>query len=344
MTACGPMIAATMPPAMTSEMARGRKAGLAVSAAAKRNCCTKAAEKPTRNAPAQRRRKLAVTIASAEAAAPSRADQHAGDEAAAPADPAHQQAAGTVPQAVPTTKAVIGSGRERLVLAEHVVGGKRRRREDDRRHRAGERAGGGEHKDIAPRLAVVGDRRPAALGHRFRLVRSVHVGAPRRAASGRPSSSTSVGSPRLRLRLPMRATGTPAFRRRGTKAGLVAAAGPRPGSRSRRRPSEAAPGVRSSTDAEAVGQRHAAPPRSSAEQPEAADELVAIADEPVGDVHRGGSEFEQRRRQRYARLGHAIAPRPERRARASRQARPRDRARSSAAPGPPPPRRSSPET
>ena len=47
MTICGPNTAVTMPPARTSEMARALKAGGASSAAAKRNCWTKAPPAPT---------------------------------------------------------------------------------------------------------------------------------------------------------------------------------------------------------------------------------------------------------------------------------------------------------
>ncbi len=50
-TTCGPSMAVMMPPASTKEIARALKAGGALSAAAKRNCCTNAPPKPSTSSP-----------------------------------------------------------------------------------------------------------------------------------------------------------------------------------------------------------------------------------------------------------------------------------------------------
>ena len=57
-TISGPTIAASTPPAITSEMARGRGAGAATSAAAKRKCWAMPQPSPAGTAPRQYSGKL----------------------------------------------------------------------------------------------------------------------------------------------------------------------------------------------------------------------------------------------------------------------------------------------
>ena len=58
MTICGPMMAVKTPPASTKEMARALNSGGALSAAAKRNCCTKAPPIPMTSRPNANSQKL----------------------------------------------------------------------------------------------------------------------------------------------------------------------------------------------------------------------------------------------------------------------------------------------
>ena len=74
------------------DRARAGTPALAVSAAAKRYCCTKAAAKPTRNAPRQSTRKRCRwSSPSAATSAPTAPTDRPATEAGSPADAAHQQ-------------------------------------------------------------------------------------------------------------------------------------------------------------------------------------------------------------------------------------------------------------
>jgi hypothetical protein len=71
MTICGPRIAVKTPPASTNEIALALNSGGALSAAAKRNCCTKAPPSPTPIMPATNSQKLAWNNASVAISPPS---------------------------------------------------------------------------------------------------------------------------------------------------------------------------------------------------------------------------------------------------------------------------------
>ena len=87
MTICGPRMAVMMPPASTKEMARALNSGGALSAAAKRNCWTKAPPMPITSRPKANSQKLAVEKRQSGDQAAKRGDDRAGHEAAALAEP-----------------------------------------------------------------------------------------------------------------------------------------------------------------------------------------------------------------------------------------------------------------
>ena len=244
------------------------------------------------NEPTQRRRKLCSTIATTGKHRAENADQHAGDEAWPPPDLAHQKrrrhrAAGSADD-----ESGYRQRGERLVVAEHVIGGNRGDREGDRtapRRRSAPASG--EDEDVPARLAVVGER-----GHQPRQPSVISL--PRlgpctnarldrlsgRLRTARSSISWPSTSP------PIRVTGPPALAA-APRTPALCPAGPRQESRSPRRRSGAAPRASASPDPARPGASGTLSASITRRAAGSCAELVAIADQPVGHIHRGGGEF-----------------------------------------------------
>ncbi len=107
-TVCGPMTAAATPPVRTQEMARARKAGPPVSAAAKRYCCAKAPEKPTVVRPRANRAKEPKSTAQPAMRLPKMATLAPDRNPARRPTRRMSRAAGMVPSATPTLKPLTG--------------------------------------------------------------------------------------------------------------------------------------------------------------------------------------------------------------------------------------------
>jgi len=81
--------------------------------------------------------------------------RRAGDEAAAPADPAHQIGGGNRPEGSPEDEGADGQRRQRLVGTEQIGAGKAAERDDDGRHGAAYGLGDRQHQRVATGHAVI---------------------------------------------------------------------------------------------------------------------------------------------------------------------------------------------
>ena len=109
MTVCGPMIAVKTPPASTKEMALALKAAGALSAAAKRNCCTKAPPSPMTSRPAANSQKLAWKRPIVASSPPSAVTRVPERKPLRWPSLRMSAAAGMAPSATPTLKPVTGA-------------------------------------------------------------------------------------------------------------------------------------------------------------------------------------------------------------------------------------------
>ena len=161
-TTCGPMIAVNTPPAKTKEMARALNSGGALSAAAKRNCCTKAPPRPKDQQAAAEQPEARL-----EQREPSRRSRPARLPDCPIMKPLRwpsmriSAAAGTRAERHADGEAGNRRGGQRLVRAEQVIAGQRADRDRDRGGRADDRLGRRKDQRGAPRLRSAGVR-----GHR----------------------------------------------------------------------------------------------------------------------------------------------------------------------------------